>query len=264
MEVAPIGYDVTSNGNGTRRIATTFASTVTTYVQDASTQNGSHGETDTSTYALGLGATRITSKTLSGSTAVNIDPQPFSGSASVIVNFFRNVTTTGTRQFIYYKGDGSGTPSLLVDAGTATLSLGSVGLGSGVGVFGIANRTTAPSTNPAAGGVLYAELGSGKWKTSNGTVVTVAGDVTSKSVNATAASSDKVILATGGAGGITITLPAATQGAEYVVKKVDSGAGSVTVATTSSQTIDGATTKVLAAQYASARMVSDGTSWFVI
>jgi hypothetical protein len=46
--------------------------------------------------------------------------------------------------------------------------------GSGVGVFAIKNATTAPSTNPSAGGVLYVEAGALKYRGSSGTVTTIA------------------------------------------------------------------------------------------
>jgi len=46
--------------------------------------------------------------------------------------------------------------------------------GTGDGVIGIANATTVPSTNPAGGGVLYAEAGALKWRGSAGTVTTIA------------------------------------------------------------------------------------------
>jgi hypothetical protein len=42
--------------------------------------------------------------------------------------------------------------------------------GSGVGVVGIANAGTVPSTNPSSGGVLYAEAGQLKWRRSDGTI----------------------------------------------------------------------------------------------
>lgn len=89
------------------------------------------------------------------------------------------------------------------------------------------------------------------------------GGVIAKSANYTATVTDRTILATGGAGGITITLPAAMASLRYEVKKVDAGAGAVTVATTSSQTIDGATTKSLPARYDKVTVVSDGTAWYV-
>jgi hypothetical protein len=46
--------------------------------------------------------------------------------------------------------------------------------GSGVGVIGIANRATAPTTNPTGGGVLYVESGALKYRGSSGTVTTLA------------------------------------------------------------------------------------------
>lgn len=46
--------------------------------------------------------------------------------------------------------------------------------GGGEGVIGIGNATPVPSTNPAGGGVLYAEAGALKWRGSSGTVTTIA------------------------------------------------------------------------------------------
>jgi hypothetical protein len=46
--------------------------------------------------------------------------------------------------------------------------------GTGLGVVGLANAATVPSTNPSGGGVLYAEGGALKWRGSSGTVTTIA------------------------------------------------------------------------------------------
>jgi hypothetical protein len=46
--------------------------------------------------------------------------------------------------------------------------------GSGVGVIGLANRGTVPSTNPSGGGVIYCESGALKYRGSSGTVTTLA------------------------------------------------------------------------------------------
>jgi len=46
--------------------------------------------------------------------------------------------------------------------------------GSGVGVIGIANATTIPSSNPSGGGVLYCEGGALKYRGSSGTVTPIA------------------------------------------------------------------------------------------
>lgn len=115
-----------------------------------------------------------------------------------------------------------------------------------------------------SGAIMYEESGGLRWKTPNATTITFGGDVKSVSTNYTATAGDLFILATGGAGGITVTLPTVTKGGRATIKKVDSGAGAVTVATTSSQTIDGATTKSLAAQYDKIAVVSDGTAWFIL
>jgi hypothetical protein len=72
---------------------------------------------------------------------------------------------------------------------------------------------------------------------------------------------DRVFLSDATAAARTVTLPNAVNvgaGKEYIVKKKDASANTVTVATTSAQTIDGASTVVLAAQGAICRVVSDG------
>jgi hypothetical protein len=50
----------------------------------------------------------------------------------------------------------------------------SAGVGGGVGVAGIANAVTVPTTNPSGGGVLYAQAGALKWRGSGGTITTIA------------------------------------------------------------------------------------------
>jgi len=74
------------------------------------------------------------------------------------------------------------------------------------------------------------------------------------------------VLGTGGASGITITLPSATyKGKIYFIKKVDAGAGAVTVARSGSDTIEGATSVTLSSQYSSVTLMADGTStWYKI
>jgi hypothetical protein len=60
---------------------------------------------------------------------------------------------------------------------TSTMQIGSTSAqvgGGGSGCIGIANRGTAPSTNPTGGGVMYAESGALKWRGSSGTVTTIA------------------------------------------------------------------------------------------
>ena len=64
----------------------------------------------------------------------------------------------------------------------------------------------------------------------------------------------------------TFTLPTSVgaTGRLYTIKKVDSSANAVTIATTLSQTIDGQTTKPLSIQYDGVQVQSDGANWVVI
>jgi hypothetical protein len=65
-------------------------------------------------------------------------------------------------------------------------------------------------------------------------------------------------------GTFTATLPTAVSvsGKTYTVK--NSGTGTITVATTSAQTIDGASTQPLVTQYSAITMVSDGANWKIV
>jgi len=102
----------------------------------------------------------------------------------------------------------------------------------------------------------------------NGTAWTTANNknVATKTANYTALQSDDVILGDATSGAITITLPTAVgfSGKVFNVKKTDSSVNSVTIATTSSQTIDGALTAPLISQYQSLTLVSNGTNWSVL
>lgn len=69
--------------------------------------------------------------------------------------------------------------------------------------------------------------------------------------------------ATSAAFQVTLGTSVGGTGREVTVKRTNSGANAVTVGTTSSQTIDGATTYVLGQQHESVTMVSDGANWFV-
>lgn len=93
--------------------------------------------------------------------------------------------------------------------------------------------------------------------------------VQSASVNTTltiAASTNYFVKATAGAGGISITLPTSVglTGQKVRIKKVDSGVGTVTVGTTSAQTIDASTTYPLTNQWQYVTVESDGSNWLIV
>lgn len=82
----------------------------------------------------------------------------------------------------------------------------------------------------------------------------------------TITSTDTVILADASSNGVTITLPAASSftGYRFYIKRKDASANTVTIGRTGSDTIDGATSQTLNAQYTSATVVSDGSNWYII
>lgn len=87
----------------------------------------------------------------------------------------------------------------------------------------------------------------------------------SKTSAYTLTTSDCVVLANATSAAFTLTLPSASSvptGRQYLLKKVDSSANAVTIATTSSQTIDGSTTASLASQWSKLTVVSDGSNWY--
>ena len=90
--------------------------------------------------------------------------------------------------------------------------------------------------------------------------------ITTKNTAYTATANDETILANVSAGAFAITLPTAVgaTGKTYCIKKIDSSANAVTVNTTSSQTIDGATSRLLTNQYDAIQVQSDGANWFII
>ncbi len=67
-------------------------------------------------------------------------------------------------------------------------------------------------------------------------------------------------------GAFTVTLPAAASnaGRQIIVKNTTSSAAAITIDGNSAETIDGSTTVVLAAPYASLTLVSDGTNVMIV
>lgn len=97
-------------------------------------------------------------------------------------------------------------------------------------------------------------------------IVKQLGRVVSKTANYTAMDDDFVILCDATSGAITVTLPTAAgrKGKAFCIKKIDSSANTVTIDGNASETIDGATTKVLSTQYSAKWIISDGANWVVI
>jgi hypothetical protein len=97
----------------------------------------------------------------------------------------------------------------------------------------------------------------------NGPIATA---LATKTANYTLTATDSIILANAASGAVALTLPTAVgcAGRVYTLKKIDSSANAVTVATSASQTIDGASSQALAAQWNLVRVASDGSNWFIV
>lgn len=82
----------------------------------------------------------------------------------------------------------------------------------------------------------------------------------------TAASTDRTILVDATSGAVTINLPAASSvvGIEYIVKKIDGSVNAVTIDGNGSETIDGATTKVLNSQWEITKLQATSGGWYII
>jgi len=90
--------------------------------------------------------------------------------------------------------------------------------------------------------------------------------IATKTGDYTLTAKDYTILGDASGGAITLTLPTSVgaTGQIYQLKRLNSGANNVTVATTSSQTIDGATTYTLSMQYENITVQSDGANWVIL
>lgn len=94
----------------------------------------------------------------------------------------------------------------------------------------------------------------------------VAFPIRTVTTDVTAQASDHTILVNATSANRTVTLPAAASNAKrlYKVKKIDASGNTVTIDGNASETIDGATTKVLSTQYQSIEIHCDGTSWWIV
>lgn len=98
------------------------------------------------------------------------------------------------------------------------------------------------------------------------TLRTLFNKLVSKTANYTAVTADRFIAVDATSGAVTILLTAVASlpvGFRLSVKKVDSGGNTVTIDGAGSETIDGATTLVLATQYSTAVIVNTGTAWLI-
>lgn len=142
------------------------------------------------------------------------------------------------------------TGALLVE-GSGTVSSVSVVTANGIS-GSVATATTTPAITLTLGAITPTSVTTGALLTG----------YTAQTTTYSVLASDYTINCTSGT--FTVTLPTAVgrTGQIYVIK--NSGAGTITIATTSAQTIDGAATQSLSVQYNSYTVQSTGANWIII
>ena len=94
----------------------------------------------------------------------------------------------------------------------------------------------------------------------------IQGEQVSVSATYSIKDTDGLVMADATGGAFTATLPTAVgkKGKRYTVKRMNAGGNNVTAGTTGSETIDGAATSALTAQYESVTVVSDGSNYLIV
>jgi hypothetical protein len=181
---------------------------------------------------------------------------------------------TGTGKFVFDTSPVLVTPNIGVANGTSLVLGGTIDanaildIQSTTKAFMPPRMTTAQRDaigTPTAGMVIYnstsgrLEVFNTLWQTVNSSMVSA------KTTTYAILSSDDVITCDATSAAFTVTLPDAIplKGKIFDIKKIDSTINAATIATTSSQTIDGITSRLLNSQYQSLTVISDGSNWSV-
>jgi hypothetical protein len=187
------------------------------------------------------------------------------GSTNLLINRTETVLGSGAHNFADFQVGGSSRFSV---SNTGNLTASGTGTFTGAVVLGVKTIATLPSAASSSGHRYQVSDDSNRIYYSNGTVWRVEGEtitLSTKTANYTLLVSDYYIRGDSTSANITLTLPTAvgSTGKQFIIKKINA-ANTVTIATTASQTIDGATSIIISAQYASATLVSNGTGWDVL
>jgi len=212
-------------------------------VTNVATGTGLTGGPITSTGTISLANTAVTAGSYGNATTVG----SFTVDAQGRITAASNVTISGGTVTSITAGSG-------LSGGTITTS-GTISLTNNSATLGNATITLGSTTTSV-----------GNLTVTNVTITGAAFAYVAKTAGYTVTATDYTVAANASTGALSITLPTSVgiTGKVYVVKKMDSTANVVTVATTLSQTIDGATTRALSLQYDAISVQADGANWIVI
>lgn len=156
----------------------------------------------------------------------------------------------------------------LQNAGSFELVSGAWMSDDGYGGFAFYNNSLVEICNyNGYGGTFYVPLlaKDGLSVTGNLSTQAIVSTVVTETAAYAVAATDEIILANASGAAFAVTLPAANAqtGRRVTVKKIDSSANAVTVAS-GGGTIDGAASVALGSQNEAVEVISDGTNWWVI
>lgn len=173
-----------------------------------------------------------------------------------------NIAATNTAPVII--GDHSIFPGFNDDGSGTDTPLTGITIGSGATYVAVANAMVHAITTPVSGAITQARsvaTRTGAWNSPSAVLMLAdtGGPLRTVTTSPALAATDSVVLLN--AATLTATLPTAVgiAGRLYTVKLITASTG--TVATTSSQTIDGSTTYSLSANHKYVTVVSDGANW---
>lgn len=143
------------------------------------------------------------------------------------------------------------TSGVITLAGTLAVANGGTGATSSTGSGSVVLSTSPTFTTPILGSATTTGLSTA---------------IVTKTGTYTATTADFTILCDATTGSFSVNLPAAASnsGRIYNVKKIDSSANTVTIDPNASETIDGASTKVINTQYVNIQFQCNGTAWYTL
>jgi hypothetical protein len=169
--ITPTGY------NGTYSVASTPTTTTFTYSNTTTDSQTIAGTVRVDAQASITSRSAATVGLLVRAAASQVS-NPFevqNSSGVVIANISSSggVRATGTLQGSTLSAVADGSTIATLSASGNVQFRGAASYGGGVGVIGIANATTAPTTDPTGGGILYVDTGALKYKGTSGTAGTI-------------------------------------------------------------------------------------------
>jgi hypothetical protein len=215
----------------------------------------------------GLGGGTVTSVAVSGTDGIDVDSGSPITTAGTIVLGLSNVPNSAlaNSSFTLAGDNGANQTISLGDTLTITGGSGIVTTGQSTDTIVINLQVDNSTVEVNSDTLRVKDSGITSAKILDGAVTEAK---RSRTVDSSFSNNDTIAsdinLVSGGVGGITVKLPTPATGKMVIVKKIDSDAGSVTVARNNTDTIDGATSKILYYQYETLTFVSDGTNWFIV